>query len=109
MDDHELEIHYAEEWAALYVDGKLMVVGDSYLAEERAFQLLGVKQIHDDAFMRGQTSRDGVAQTVDAVIAYRADRQAREDKASKLREEAKLLLAEAAALVPEEAKERVED
>jgi hypothetical protein len=35
-DERKLEIHYADEWAALYVDGKLERVGDSYLAEERA-------------------------------------------------------------------------
>ncbi len=40
--ESNLEIHYAGEWAALYVDGKLEEVGDAYIAEERAFALLGV-------------------------------------------------------------------
>ncbi len=33
MNDLKLEIHYADDWAALYVNGRLKVVGDSYLAE----------------------------------------------------------------------------
>lgn len=97
MDDHELEIHYAEEWAALYVDGKLLpeTVGDSYLAEEKAFELLGVKQLHDDAFMRGQSGRDGVARTLDEVNQYKTDREARQMRAKKLRDEALQLMVEA--------------
>lgn len=88
----KLEIHYAEEWAALYVDGALTVVGDSYHAEEKAFELLGVQQIQDDAFMRGQTSSNGVAKTLEEVAAFRVDRTQREDRARALRAEAKRLL-----------------
>lgn len=87
-----LEIHYSDDWAALYVDGNLVTVGDSYLAEEKAFELLGVKQIQDDSFMRGQTSSDGVAVTLAAVNEYRATRDAAEAKARELREEARILL-----------------
>lgn len=94
----ELEIHYAEEWAALYVDGKLEIVGDSYLAEDKTFALLGVKQVQDDAFMRGQTTRDGVARTLQDVAAYRDARADRQDRANLLRREAERLLAEAEAL-----------
>lgn len=94
----EIEIHYDEEWAACYVDGRLAVVGDSYLAEEKAFELLGVKQVSDDSFMRGQRSRDGVAQTLQEVEEYRTRRTERERQASALEVEASRLLREADAL-----------
>ena len=90
-----LQIHYAEQWAALYRDGELVTVGDTYVAEEQAFELLGVTRVHDDAFMRGQTSRGGVAQTLDEVRDYANDRAANIARAAILREDAARLLAEA--------------
>lgn len=96
----KLEIHYSDGWAALYIDGKLDgdSVGDSYVAEERAFDLLGVKQVHDNAFMRGQNQRAGVAPTLADVEAYRQEREARIAEAAEKRKTAERLLAEAAAL-----------
>lgn len=93
----ELEIHYANDWAALYVDGQLDpdTVGDSHNAEEKAFELLGVKQVYDNAFMRGQRQRDGVAQTLDQVAEYRQDRHRRYQEAADKRAAAARLLAEA--------------
>lgn len=94
-DTPKLEIHYADQWAALYVNGRLDRVGDSYLAEERAFELCGVKTVQDDAFMRGQTTREGVAQTIDEVNEYRQQRDHARAEAARLREEAARLAAEA--------------
>jgi hypothetical protein len=91
----EIEIHEAEEWAAVYLNGHLQHVGDTYLADEWIREHFGVKTIQDDAFMRGQTSRDGVAQTVHEVNAYIEDREAKLRRAAELREEAARLLAEA--------------
>lgn len=88
----QIEIHYAEEWAALYVDGLLDRVGDAYLAEERALELLGVTTVHDDAFMRGQSQRAGVAQTLDQVREFAQDREQRRQRAAELRAEADRLL-----------------
>lgn len=102
-----LEIHYAGEWAALYVDGKLERVGDSYLAEERAFELAGVATEHDNAFMRGQDKREGVAQTLDEVAAYRAERERRAAEARRLREQATQLLADADALDSENSEQTI--
>lgn len=84
----ELEIHYAEEWAALYVDGKLDRVGDTYNTEERAFELAGVTTVQDAAFMRGQNYRDGVAQTLEEVREYAADRDRRLAEAADLERQA---------------------
>ncbi len=92
----ELEIHYADdEWAALYKDGVLERVGDAYLAEERAFELLGVKTVRDDAFMRGQTQASGVAHTLDEVATFVTERETKRRQAAALRAEAERLLAEA--------------
>ena len=92
-----LEIHYANDWAALYIDGTLDpdTVGDAYHAEEKAFELLGVKQVRDDAFMRGQSQRTGVAPTLDAVDEYRWQRDGAREEAARLRQEADALLARA--------------
>lgn len=98
MATPKLEIHYEEEWAGLYVDGKLDRVGDAYLAEQRAFELLGVTLVHDDAFMRGHKDEDAVARTLDDVAAYRDRRDADRVTAARLRREAEQLVAEAAAL-----------
>lgn len=93
-----LEIHYAEDWAALYVDGKLDQVGDTSNTEERALEVLGVTTVHNDAFMRGQSQRSGVADTLDEVATYSRERQERLDRAEALKAEAAQLLAQAAAL-----------
>jgi hypothetical protein len=98
-----MEIHYSEGWAALYVDGKLHgEPGDSYLAEEQAFALLGVKQIQDDAWLRGGNGHGepAPARTTDEIDEYRRARQARLDKAQAKRDQAARLIAEANALDP---------
>jgi hypothetical protein len=97
MDGSQIEIHYDPdgEWAALYVDGQLERVGDGYLAEERAFELLGVKTCQDNAFLRGQNERAGVARTLTEVAEYRAERERKTQRANELRAEAIRLLAEA--------------
>ena len=94
----DLEIHYAEEWAALYRDGQLVRVGDTYRTDEEAFKLLGVEIVQDDAFMRGQNSRDGVAQTLDQVDEYRWARENKQAEAERLRKEAEEMIRRAAEL-----------
>jgi hypothetical protein len=90
----KLEIHRGEgEWSALYVDGKLDRVGDHYLAEERVMELSGVTIVQDDAFLRGGDGVDRgdgktVAQTLDEVNAYAAERSERQARAKRLRERA---------------------
>lgn len=91
----ELEIHYEEEWAALYVDGRLDRVGDAYLAEERALELCGVKIVHDDAFLKGQEKAAGCAQTLDELYAYVNDRDRKRVMAEQMRTEAANLIAQA--------------
>ena len=93
-----IEIHEADEWAAIYLDGHLVRVGDAYLADEWLRTRFGVKTVQDDAFLRGQTSREGVAQTLDEVLDYARARQERQDRAAALRAEAARLEDEAARL-----------
>lgn len=91
----ELEIHYDEEWAALYKDGLLVRVGDAYRTEEEAFAILGVTIVQDNAFMRGQGKADGVAKTLDEVHEYSEQRRLNQTRAADMREQAQCLLAEA--------------
>lgn len=98
-----LEIHYCgEEWAALFVDGKLHTIGDSYVAEERALIMCGVKTVSNEDggsdVLRGGTGRDNYARTLEEVAAYRAEREQREATAAHLREKAAQYLAEAEAV-----------
>lgn len=95
-----MEIHYANDWAALYVDGVLEpnTVGDSYHAEERAFEILGVRQVYDAAFMRGQDYRAGVARTLHEVREFKDQQTVDLTEAQALRDQAHELSLRAMAL-----------
>jgi hypothetical protein len=98
----QIEIHYdGDGWAALYINGKLHQVGDAYVAEEEALSRAGVTTVRDPAFMRGQKGRDGVAQTVDEVTAYREQRDADVRLAAEKIAAARKLLMEAKTLDPD--------
>lgn len=90
-----IEIHEDGDWAAVYLDGRLIRVGDAYLADEWLRAHFGVTTVQDDAFLRGQTSREGVAKTLDEVRDYAQSRQERLDRAAALRAEAQRLEDEA--------------
>jgi hypothetical protein len=94
-DQRDMQIHYADEWAALYVGGQLVTVGDSSNTEEKAFRLLDVTIVRDDTFMRGQTKRDGVARYLSDIELYRQERNERTERAMRLRHEAYTLIAQA--------------
>jgi seryl-tRNA(Sec) selenium transferase len=103
----KVEIHYDTEgeWAALYVGGKLArtprrgaIVGDRHWVEECAFEVLGVTQVQSSAFLRGGDGRADVAETLEEVAAYRAEREARLEEAARLREQAEELRQRAAKL-----------
>lgn len=94
-DGRSMEIHHADEWSALYVDGTLAEVGDTYWVEEKAFAMLGVAEVSEDSFLRGQGQKDGVAKTLEEVAEYRRSREERLQEAANLREAAASLLAQA--------------
>lgn len=100
MDRMAVEIHEAEEWAAVYLDGRLVQIGDKYLADEWVRDHFGVRTVQDDAFLRGQGSRDGAAQTLDELYLYAARRADLEAQAARLRRQAEELLARADRLRP---------
>jgi len=94
----DIEFHESDEWTAVYLDGKLIRVGDHYLADEWLREYVGVKTVQDDAFFRGGRDRAHVAPTLADLYAYVEARQARLDRAAALREEAERLESEADAL-----------
>ncbi len=92
--------YHAEEWSALYVDGKLDTVGDTYLSDERISQLLGVEEHEDDdSFLRGGNSRSDVAKTLEELETYAQTRNNKLQQAAALRAEAAKLEAQAASLL----------
>ena len=93
----KLEIYSGSgEWSALYIDGKLDVVGDAYLAEEKAMLLCGV-EFHQDSpdWIGPKGDKESVAQTTDEIQARKTDRLAREREAEDLEREANALLQQA--------------
>lgn len=92
MTNKPIQIHYDDgEWAGLYVDGKLEYVGDTSVVYDKICEMFGIEAVYDNAFMRGQDKRDGVAQTVEEAAEYGRQRD-------KMRERRAALLAEADAL-----------
>lgn len=101
VNGDQLVVYRSEgEWSALYVDGRLNRVGDSYLIDERVLELLGVEERHSDDFLMGQDTSKGCAQTLTELEKYREAREAREAEAARLRAEADELLERAATLDP---------
>jgi hypothetical protein len=98
-----IEFHVAGAWIAVYLDGKLQRVGDSYLADEWLQSHFNVKVVYDDAFMRGGDHRDTVANTLDEVRDYALERDQLLSRATELHEQAAELEAKAKALVKEAA------
>jgi hypothetical protein len=91
-----IEVHEADDWAAVYMDGKLVDgPGDAYLRDEWLRAHFGVVTVQDNAFMRGQNMADGAAHTLDEIEAYRTERDARLWRAAELRAEADRLTKEA--------------
>lgn len=84
----QVDLLAAEEWSALYINGELTDVGDTYWVEEQLFAYIGVEQDVDDSFMQGQKDREGVAQTLDEVKAYRNRVEEAERQAAELRRQA---------------------
>jgi hypothetical protein len=93
----------SNEWSALYVDGKLDIVGDHYLIDDRIMVLTGVEEIPSEDFMRGGNSRQDVAPTLDALATYQIENGAKEQEAQAqaLRDQAAALIAQADALTKE--------
>lgn len=92
MTNKPIQIHHSDgEWSGLYVDGKLEYVGDTSNVYDKLCEMFGIEQEYDNAFMRGQDKRDGVAKTVEEAEEYKRQRD-------KMRERRAALLAEADAL-----------
>lgn len=69
----KIEFFTHGEWTAVYVNGKLEVVGDHYHAEEWMEDYLGVDHYYTDEFLLGSDG-DEVANTVQEIEEYRAQK-----------------------------------
>jgi len=104
MDIKDIEVHFAEDWAAVYENGELAYehhVDDMF---DFLFSKLKIKEVHDDAFLRGGSGQN-TAKTLVEVYEYRQQRELKLDQAkllleqaSELREEAERLEEEAHAM-----------
>ena len=70
VDGMKLVRYRDEEWSALYINGELDTVGDSYLSDDRISELLDITEISDNAFLQGGDSYEDVAKTLEEVEAY---------------------------------------
>lgn len=96
MTDWQLHYHDDDSWSAVYKDGKLVNgPGDTYLRLEYLLSELGVKEVHDGAFMLGQSRVSGAAQTLEEITEYRVRRDGLLEKAASLRAEADALVRQA--------------
>lgn len=80
------------DWSALYVDGKLVRVGDHYLIDEKISELLGVTVEYSDDFLQGQTLKSGIAQTLEDAQSYETIRLQKEREIHLLEEQREELL-----------------
>lgn len=85
------------EWSALYQDGKLVVVGDSYHSDEYLSQFLNVETRYngDDVFLGKEAYRENVSLTLEKVEDFEKQKREKELRAQELSEKAKILEAEA--------------
>lgn len=83
------------EWSALYVDGKLDVVGDHYLSEDRIREIFDVQVIYSDEFLQGGDARGNCLPTLDEVWRAIEAKEDRMKEAQSLREQADALREEA--------------
>lgn len=89
----------ANEWSALYKDGKLEKVGDHYLIDERIRELYEIDTIQSEDFMQGGNYTHDVAQTLEEVEAYTKVREQNERTVEELRAQARGLIAQADRLI----------
>lgn len=92
----KIEFHRAgEDWTAVYLNGELQRVGDSYRADEWLQEHVGVVVVEDSVCMiddhRAYQTLDEVNEATRLRDAKRAEAQALRDQASELERRAKEL------------------
>lgn len=84
------------EWDALYIDGKLDLLGDRHYTRERFMEILGVELRDTDAYFLGRDPKyDNAAKTLAEVEAYEGRPGSELARADQLRAQANELLAQA--------------
>lgn len=76
-----------EGWSALYVDGSLDQIGDSYNVEERIAELLGVS-LEESEVMARVSHRSDAPSTLANLREQEAELAERQQRANALRDEA---------------------
>lgn len=71
-NDDRYVLYRGDDWSALYKNGKLIrdTVGDSYHADEKIREILGVVTIDNDDFFLGGNRREDVASSLDEIEEY---------------------------------------
>ena len=59
------------EWSALYQDGELVVIGGYHLSDYYLANYLNVEDIDSGDFLRGGSTRDQAAKTLQEIEDYR--------------------------------------
>lgn len=88
----------SEDWSALYIAGKLDMVADHYLVDERLREHFGVTTIQSDDFLQGGSQRGDVAKTLAEAEAYGSSSAKDHSQAEELEAQAAALLKQAAEL-----------
>lgn len=86
------------DWSALYVKGRLETAGSMYHIQEVLFTLLDITVEYGDDFMLGGNTYGDVAEFSEDAYKWQNQVTEREERAAKLREQAKALIAEASRL-----------
>lgn len=67
----KIDFYRDEEWTAVYLNGSLVRVGDSYLADEWLQQRCGVVEHYDEDYFLGRDkTRENVAATTAEIDAF---------------------------------------
>lgn len=88
----------SDDWSALYIDGKLDMVGDHYLIDERISSLMKVTVIDSDSFMLGRNFEYEVARTLNEIEKFDKVEKAKAAQKQLLLDQAKLLIEQAKSL-----------
>lgn len=65
----------AEDWSALYVNGKLDRVADHYLIDERLRELCSVTTIQSESFLKGGNTYEDVARSLEEIEAWESEQE----------------------------------
>lgn len=96
MSGDEIEIHRADEWSGLYLNGELQTYGDHHHAEEWLYERFGVKVVDNPSWLVNDKPYATLGEMREAQEKERLARI----EAAELREQAEALIQRANRLDP---------